>query len=129
MFAQGFAIKKELINGKPVMEEGIMGELSKKGARIIEVNDGRAKYTELSPQDIKKLISMRSNSDNLIERLTPLLVSHKHHRRRHHTRRQHNRRGVARGHTKKHKKRHHTYKHKHKRKYKRTKRRRRRKRK
>ena len=70
MFAQGFAIKKELINGKPVMEEGIMGEFNKHGARIIEVNDGRAKYTELSPQDIRKLISVRSSSSDLVERLS-----------------------------------------------------------
>lgn len=121
MFAQGFAIKKELINGKPVMEEGIMGEFNKQGARIIEVSDGKAKYTELSPQDIRKLISVRSSSSDLMERLTPLLRHHKH--RRHHTRRHHRRRGVAHGHTKRHKKRK-THKRKHKRKHKRTKRRR-----
>ena len=123
MFAQGFAIKKELINGKPVMEEGIMGEFNKQGARIIEVSDGKAKYTELSPQDIRKLISVRSSSSDLMERLTPLLKHKKH--RRHRTRRHHHRRhGVARGHTKRHKKRK-THKRKYKRKHKRTKRRKR----
>jgi len=120
MFAQGFAIKKELINGKSVNEEGIMGEFNKQGARIIEVNDGKAKYTELSPQDIRKLISMRSSSSDLMERLTPLL-KHKKHRRHHRTRRRHHKHGVARGHTKRHKKRK-THKRKHKRKHKRTKR-------
>ena len=100
MFAQGFAIKKELINGKPVKEEGIMGEFNKQGARIIEVSDGKAKYTELSPQDIRKLISMRSSPSDLIERLTPLLKHKKH--RRHHTRRHH------------HAKRHHHTRHHHK---------------
>jgi hypothetical protein len=124
MFAQGFAIKKELINGKSVNEEGIMGEFNKQGARIIEVNDGKAKYTELSPQDIRKLISVRSSPSGLMERLTPLLKHKKHrrhHTRRHHTRRHHTRRhhkhSVARGHTKRHKKRK-----THKRKRKRTKR-------
>jgi hypothetical protein len=120
MFAQGFAIKKELINGKSVNEEGIMGEFNKQGARIIEVSDGKAKYTELSPQDIRKLISMRSSSSDLMERLTPLL-KHKKHRRHHRTRRRHHKHGVARGHTKRHKKRK-THKRKHKRKHKRTKR-------
>ena len=123
MFAQGFAIKKELINGKPVKEEGIMGEFNEKGARIIEVSDGKAKYTELSPQDIRKLISVRSSPSGLMERLIPLLKhkkhrrhhAHRHHRtrRRRHTRR-HHKHGVARGHTKRHKKRK-THKRKHKR--------------
>jgi hypothetical protein len=120
MFAQGFAIKKELINGKSVNEEGIMGEFNKQGARIIEVSDGKAKYTELSPQDIRKLISVRSSPSDLMERLTPLL-KHKKHRRHHRTRRRHHKHGVARGHTKRHKKRK-THKRKHKRKHKRTKR-------
>ena len=102
MFAQGFAIKKELINGKPVMEEGIMGKVNNQGARIIEVSDGRAKYTELSRGDIEKLISVRSSPSDLMERLTPLLKRKKH---LHHTRRHHRRHGVARGHTKRHKKR------------------------
>ena len=129
MFAQGFAIKKELINGKPVMEEGIMGEVNKQGARIIEVSDGRAKYTELSRGDIEKLISVRSSPSDLMERLIPLLKrkKHYHHTRRHH-RRHHRRHGVARGHTKRHKKRKtHKRKHrrKHRRKHKRTKRRKR----
>jgi hypothetical protein len=117
MFAQGFAIKKELINGKPVMEEGIMGEVNNQGARIIEVSDGRAKYTELSRGDIEKLISVRSSPSDLMERLTPLLKRKKH--LHHHTRRHHRRHGVARGHTKRHKKRktHKRKKRKHRRKH------------
>jgi hypothetical protein len=128
MFAQGFAIKKELINGKPVMEQGIMGKVNNQGARIIEVSDGRAKYTELSRGDIEKLISVRSSPSDLMERLIPLLKrkKHLHHTRRHH-RRHHRRHGVARGHTKRHKKRktHKRKKRKHRRKHKRTKRRKR----
>ena len=136
MFAQGFAIKKELINGKPVREEGIMGEFNKQGARIIEVSDGKAKYTELSPQDIRKLISVRSSPSDLMERLTPLLKHKKH--RRHHTRRHHTRHrhkhGVAHGHHTKKRKTHRRKKRKtHRRKkrktHRRTKRRRRHKRK
>jgi len=128
MFAQGFAIKKELINGKPVMEQGIIGKVNNQGARIIEVSDGRAKYTELSRGDIEKLISVRSSPSDLMERLIPLLKrkKHIHHTRRHH-RRHHRRHGVARGHTKRHKKRktHKRKKRKHRRKHKRTKRRKR----
>ena len=103
MFAQGFAIKKELINGKPVMEEGIMGKVNNQGARIIEVSDGRAKYTELSRGDIEKLISVRSSPSDLMERLIPLL---KHNKHGHHTKRHHRRHGVARGHTRRHHRRH-----------------------
>ena len=138
MFAQGFVIKKELINGKSVNEEGKMGILNKQGARIVEVIDGKAKYTELSHQDIKNLISLRSDPSDLMERLIPLLKRKKHRRRhtkhhvrhhakhtkhhtKHHTRR-HQPHGVASGHTKKHKKR----QHKRKRKRKRTKHRKRR---
>jgi len=99
-----------------------MGEFNKQGARIIEVSDGKAKYTELSPQDIRKLISVRSSPSGLMERLTPLLKHKKHRRHRYHrTRRRHHKHGVARGHTKRHKKRK-THKRKHKRKHKRTKR-------
>ena len=141
MFAQGFVIKKELINGRSVNEEGKMGILNKQGARILEVNDGKAKYTELSPQDIKNLISVRSNPSDLMERLIPLLKSnkhtkrhhrhhtrrhHRHHARKHHHKQHHRLYNVARGHTKKHKKRHHTRKRKRKRKRKRTKHRKRR---
>ena len=123
MFAQGFAIKKELINGKPVMEQGIMGKVNNQGARIIEVSDGRAKYTELSRGDIEKLISVRSSPSDLMERLIPLLKRKKH---LHHTRRHHRRHGVARGHTKRHKRKtHKRKKRKHRRKHKRTKRRKR----
>ena len=102
MFAQGFAIKKELINGKPVMEEGIMGKVNNQGARIIEVSDGRAKYTELSRGDIEKLISVRSNPSDLIERLIPLL---KHNKHRHHTRRRKKRKTHKRKKRKTHKRR------------------------
>jgi len=129
MFAQGFAIKKELINGKPVMEQGIMGKVNNQGARIIEVSDGRAKYTELSRGDIEKLISVRSSPSDLMQRLIPLLKrkKHLHHHTRRHHRRHHRRHSVASGHTKRHKKRktHKRKKRKHRRKHKRTKRRKR----
>ena len=121
MFAQGFAIKKELINGKPVREEGIMGEFNKQGARIIEVSDGRAKYTELSPQDIRKLISIQASPKDLVERLT--VIAPRHHARRHHRTRHHHKHGVAHGHTKRHKKRK-THKRKKRKTHKRTRRRR-----
>ena len=116
MFAQGFVIKKELINGRSVKEEGKMGILNKQGARIVEVNDGKAKYTELSPQDIKNLISVRSNPSDLMERLIPLLKSNKprHHAKRHHAKRHHTRRHARqhhRHHTKHHARQHHTRRH------------------
>ena len=77
MFAQGFAIKKELINGKPVMEQGIMGKVNNQGARIIEVSDGRAKYTELSRGDIEKLISVRSSPSDLMEEIDTITQAQK----------------------------------------------------
>jgi hypothetical protein len=121
MFAKGFAIQKVLKDGKLIDEQGIMGEFdNKQGARIVEVSDGQAKYTELTPSDIMKLISRPASSESLEHRIAKLVTRKHHHHRRH---RHHHSRGVASGHhTKRHrrKRRHkkrHTHKHKHRRKY------------
>jgi len=125
MIAKGFAIQKVLKNGKLIDEQGIMGEFNnKEGAKIVEVSDGKAKYTELTPSDIMKLISRPASNESL-ERRIVMLGTRKHHRRhRHH--RHHHSRGVASGHhTKKHhrrrrrkkKKRTHKHKRHHKRSY------------
>ena len=120
MFAKGFAIQKVLKDGKLIDEQGIMGEFdNKQGARIVEVSDGQAKYTELTPSDIMKLISRPASSESLEHRIAKL-ATRKHHHRRH---RHHHSRGVASGHhTKRHRrkrrhKKHRTHKHKHRRKY------------
>ncbi len=124
MIAKGFAIQKILKNGKLIDEQGIMGEFNnKEGAKIVEVSDGKAKYTELTPSDIMKLISRPASSESLEHRIASL--TRKHHRRhrhhRHHHR--HHSRGVASGHhTKRHRRRRHRRKkrtHKHKRHHKR----------
>ena len=121
MFAKGFAIQKVLKDGKLIDEQGIMGEFdNKQGARIVEVSDGQAKYTELTPSDIMKLISRPASSESLEHRIAKLATRKHHHHRRH---RHHHSRGVASGHhTKRHRrKRRHkkrrTHKHKHRRKY------------
>ena len=121
MFAKGFAIQKVLKDGKLIDEQGIMGEFdNKQGARIVEVSDGQAKYTELTPSDIMKLISRPASSESLEHRIAKLATRKHHHHRRH---RHHHSRGVASGHhTKRHrrKRRHkkrHTHRHKHRRKY------------
>ncbi len=121
MFAKGFAIQKVLKDGKLIDEQGIMGEFdNKQGARIVEVSDGQAKYTELTPSDIMKLISRPASSESLEHRIAKLVTRKHHHHRRH---QHHHSRGVASGHhTKRHrrKRRHkkrHTHKHKHRRKY------------
>ena len=115
--AKGFAIQKVLKDGKLIDEQGIMGEFNdKQGARIVEVSDGKAKYTELTPNDIMKLISHPASHDSLEHRIAKLATrKHRHHR--HH--RRHSR--VASGHhTKRHrhryrrkKRKHRTHKHKH----------------
>ena len=121
MFAKGFAIQKVLKDGKLIDEQGIMGEFdNKQGARIVEVSDGQAKYTELTPSDIMKLISRPASSESLEHRIAKLATRKHHH---HHRHRHHHSRGVASGHhTKRHRrKRRHkkrrTHKHKHRRKY------------
>ena len=124
MIAKGFAIQKVLKNGKLIDEQGIMGEFNnKEGAKIVEVSDGKAKYTELTPGDIMKLISRPASNESL-ERRIVMLGTRKHHRRhrRHH---HHHSRGVASGHhTKKHHRRRRRKKkkrtHKHKRHHKRS---------
>tara|TARA_B100001093_G_scaffold247784_1_gene237193 strand:- start:1146 stop:1550 length:405 start_codon:yes stop_codon:yes gene_type:complete len=126
MIAKGFAIQKILKDGKLIDEQGIMGEFNnKEGAKIVEVSDGKAKYTELTPSDIMKLISRPASNESL-ERRIVMLGTRKHHRhhrhRRHHHR--HHSRGVASGHhTKRHRRRHRKKKkrtHKHKRHHKRS---------
>ena len=126
MIAKGFAIQKILKDGKLIDEQGIMGEYNnKEGAKIVEVSDGKAKYTELTPSDIMKLISRPASNESL-ERRIVMLGTRKHHRhhrhRRHHHR--HHSRGVASGHhTKRHRRRHRKKKkrtHKHKRHHKRS---------
>ena len=121
MFAKGFAIQKVLKDGKLIDEQGIMGEFdNKQGARIVEVSDGQAKYTELTPSDIMKLISRPASSESLEHRIAKLVTRKHHHHRLH---RHHHSRGVASGHhTKRHRRKHrhkkrHTHKHKHMRKY------------
>ena len=128
MIAKGFAIQKVLKNGKLIDEQGIMGEFNnKEGAKIVEVSDGKAKYTELTPGDIMKLISRPASNESL-ERRIVMLGTRKHHRHHRHHRRHHHHhsRGVASGHhTKKHhrrrrrkkKKRTHKHKRHHKRSY------------
>ena len=126
MIAKGFAIQKILKDGKLIDEQGIMGEFNnKEGAKIVEVSDGKAKYTELAPSGIMKLISRPASNESL-ERRIVMLGTRKHHRhhrhRRHHHR--HHSRGVASGHhTKRHRRRHRKKKkrtHKHKRHHKRS---------
>ncbi len=127
MIAKGFAIQKVLKNGKLIDEQGIMGEFNnKEGAKIVEVSDGKAKYTELTPGDIMKLISRPASNESL-ERRIVMLGTRKHHRRhrRHRHHRHHHSRGVASGHhTKKHHRRRRRKKkkrtHKHKRHHKRS---------
>jgi len=120
MIAKGFAIQKVLKDGKLIDEQGIMGEFNnKEGAKIVEVSDGKAKYTELTPSDIMKLISRPASSESLEHRIASL--TRKHHR--HHRHHRHHSRGVASGHhTKRHRRRRHRRKkrtHKHKRHHKR----------
>jgi hypothetical protein len=84
MIAKGFAIQKVLKDGKLVNEQGIMG----------------AKYTELTPSDIMKLISRPASSESLEHRIASLTRKHHRHHRHHH---RHHSRGVASGHhTKRH---------------------------
>jgi len=123
MIAKGFAIQKILKDGKLIDEQGIMGEFNnKEGAKIVEVSDGKAKYTELTPSDIMKLISRPASNESLERRIVMLGTrKHHHHRRRH---RHHHSRGVASGHhTKRHRRRRRKKKkrtHKHKRHHKRS---------
>jgi len=58
---KGFAMKKVLKDGKLVGEKGIMGEYDGDIARIVEVSNGQAKYTELNKRDIEQLISMQAS--------------------------------------------------------------------
>ena len=100
--AKGFAIQKVLKDGKLIDEQGIMGEFNnKEGARIIEVNDGNAKYTQLTLEDIKKIISHTASSDSLEDRISNLITKKRHgHTHKRHTKRRHTLKGhTLKGHT------------------------------
>ena len=117
---KGFAMKKVIKDGNIQHEEGFMGEYDGDKAQLVEVSNGKTRYTELDNNDIMKLIGVRSHKKGLEERLGEMSsalsnyekddTGHGSHHTRHHKRRR---------------KRHYT-KHKRRRKRRRTKRRKRR---
>lgn len=80
---KGFAIKKVLKNGKVTNENGFLGEYDGDIAKIVEMNNGKAKYTELNKRDIEKIISMQGHQESLEERLLANIKSQlpRHHRK------------------------------------------------
>jgi len=122
---KGFAMKKVLKDGKLVGEKGIMGEYDGDIARIVEVSNGQAKYTELNKREIEQLISMQASPESLERRIIsdikmrrPGAKGHTrrhHHRRRHHTKRHKSRHHRRKHRTKKHRRRRHRRRTKHKR--------------
>lgn len=119
---KGFAMKKVIKDGNIQHEEGFMGEYDGDKAQLVEVSNGKTRYTELDNNDIMKLIGVRSHNKGLEERLGEMSsalsnyekddTGHGSHHTRHHKRRR---------------KRHYT-KHKRRRKKRRTKRKKRRRR-
>lgn len=119
---KGFAMKKVIKDGNIQHEEGFMGEYDGDKAQLVEVSNGKTRYTELDNNDIMKLIGVRSHKKGLEERLKDMSsilspvekddTGHGSHHTRHHKRRR---------------KRHYT-KHKRRRKRRRTKRKKRRRR-
>ena len=131
---KGFAMKKVIKDGNIQHEEGFMGEYDGDKAQLVEVNNGKTRYTELDNNDIMKLIGVRSHNKGLEERLGEMSsalsnyekddTGHGSHHTRRHTR-HHTRRHTR--HHKRRRKRHYT-KHKRRRKKRHTKRKKRRRR-
>ena len=104
---KGFAIKKVIKNGRVQHEEGIAGEYDGNGARLVEMQDGKGTFTELTNEDIRRLISIPAKKEGLESRLLALLPrAYKRHargrrkkRRRHSTKRRHRSRRRRRSHT------------------------------
>jgi len=65
---KGFITKHEIKNGK-IHKEGALGEFNGGVAEIVELKDGKMKYTKLTQDDIMKLIGLRANSRGLKTRL------------------------------------------------------------
>ena len=103
---KGFAIKKVLKNGKVTNENGFLGEYDGDIAKIVEMNNGKAKYTELNKRDIEKIISMQGHQESLEERLLANIKSRlpRHHRKyvHHQLHPYHTRKKHRRKYTKKH---------------------------
>ena len=105
---KGFAMKKVLKDGKLVGEKGIMGEYDGDIARIVEVSNGQAKYTELSKRDIEKLISMQASPESLERRLISDIKMRRSSAKGHHTKRRHKKHKRHTKHKRKRKRKHHT---------------------
>ena len=94
---KGFAMKKIIKNGNIQHEEGFMGEYDGNKAQLVEVSNGKTRYTELDNNDIMKLIGVRSHKKGLEERLKDMSstlspvekddTGHGSHHTRHHKRR------------------------------------------
>ena len=114
---KGFAMKKVIKDGNIQHEEGFMGEYDGNKAQLVEVSNGKTRYTELDNNDIMKLIGVRSHKKGLEERLkdmsstlSPLEkddTGHgSHHTRRHKRHHKHHKRHLTKH--KRRRKRHHT---------------------
>ena len=80
---KGFALKKVIKNGRVQHEEGIAGEYDGDVARLVEMRDGKGTFTELTNDDIQKLISIPAEDEGLESRLLSLLPdAHKRRRAR-----------------------------------------------
>jgi hypothetical protein len=117
---KGFIMKNVIKDGNVRHKEGFMGEYDGHEANIVEVRNGKTRHTKLDINDIMEMIGVRSNENDLEDRLKGMLssgshtrhtkrrrhrISHKRKRRRKHRRshRQHTKR--RRKHKRKHTKR------------------------
>ena len=118
---KGFIMKNVIKDGSVRHKEGFMGEYDGHEANIVEVRNGKTRYAKLDNDDIMKMIGVRSNENDLEDRLKEMLsddTGHGSHTRHHRSHRRSHRRSHHRSHARSRPRSHATHK-KHKRKHKR----------
>ena len=84
---KGFIMKNVIKDGSVRHKEGFMGEYDGHEANIVEVRNGKTSYAKLDNDDIMKMIGVRSNENDLEDRLKEMLsddTGHGSHPRNHH---------------------------------------------
>ena len=116
---KGFIMKNVIKDGSVRHKEGFMGEYDGHEANIVEVRNGKTRYAKLDNDDIMKMIGVRSNENDLEDRLKEMLsddTGHGSHPRSHHRshpRSHHRSRPRSRAKHAKHKRKHTKRKRKH----------------
>ena len=110
---KGFIMKNVIKDGNVRHKEGFMGEYDGHEANIVEVRNGKTSYAKLDNNDIMKMIGVRSDENDLEDRLKEMLSDDTGHGSHHHTRHTKHRRSHRRKRQRRHRRKHTKHRRKH----------------